>query len=111
MKAALRAIAALVTVVATAAYAGEDALSGRRASPVEKPSWEFALTAYPTVVRGGENYTSAIAAADRGPLHLEARYNYESIGARSAFVGWTFSGGEAITWELTPLLGGAWGTT
>ena len=75
-----------------------------------KPSWEFAITAYPTVVRGGENYTSAIAAADRGPLHLEARYNYESIGARSAFVGWTFSGGETITWELTPLLGGAWGT-
>ena len=65
----------------------------------------------PPIVRGGENYTSAIAVADRGPLHLEARYNYESVGARSAFVGWTFSGGEAITWELTPLLGGAWGTT
>ena len=93
------------------ALAGEDDGSGRRASPATKPSWEFALTAYPTVVRGGDNYTSAIAVADRGPLHLEARYNYESVGARSAFVGWTFSGGEAITWELTPLLGGAWGTT
>ena len=68
-------------------------LSGRRASPAEKPSWEFAITAYPTRVRGGENYTSAIGVADRGPLHLEARYNYESIGARSAYVGWTFSGG------------------
>ena len=63
------------------------------------------------MVRGGENYTSAIATADRGPLHLEARYSYESIGARSAFVGWTFSGGETVTWELTPLLGGAWGAT
>jgi hypothetical protein len=111
MKAAPRAIAVLVTVVATAAYAGEEAPSRRCASPVEKPSLEFALTAYPTVVRGGENYTSAIAAADCGPLHLEARYNYESIGARSAFVGWTFSDGDTVTWELTPLLGGAWGTT
>jgi len=111
MKAALWAIATLAAVIATMAQAGEDDHSGRRASPVEKPSWEFALTAYPTVVRGGENYTSAIAVADRGPLHLEARYNYESVGARSAFVGWTFSGGEAIIWELTPLLGGAWGTT
>ncbi len=111
MKAAPRVIATLLAIIATAALAAEDAPSGRRASPVEKPSWEFALTAYPTVVRSGENYTSAIAAADRGPLHLEARYNYESIGARSAFVGWTFAGGEAITWELTPLLGGAWGTT
>ena len=111
MKAALRAFAALAAVMATTALAGEDEGSGRRASPATKPSWEFAVTAYPTIVRGGENYTSAIAVADRGPLHLEARYNYESVGARSAFVGWTFSGGEEITWELTPLLGGAWGTT
>jgi len=43
-------------------------------------------------------------------LHLEARYNYESIGARSAFVGWTFSGGDTVAWEVTPLLGGAWGS-
>ena len=34
----------------------------------------------PPFVRGGDNYTSAIAVADRGPLHLEARYNYESRG-------------------------------
>jgi hypothetical protein len=111
MKASLRAFAAFTIVIATTALAGEDEHNGRRASPATEPAWEFAVTAYPTFVRGGENYTSAIAAADRGALHLEARYNYESIGARSAFVGWTFSGGETITWELTPLLGGAWGTT
>ena len=111
MKAVPRAVVALAAIIAAAAAAAEDDHSGRRASLPEKPSWEFALTAYPTIVRGGENYTSAIAAADRGPLHLEARYNYESVGARSAFVGWTFSGGETITWEVTPLVGGAWGTT
>ena len=109
MKAA--AVVAFITVIATAARAGENEGSGRRASAATDPSWEFAITAYPTDVRGGENYTSAIAAADHGPLHLEARYNYESVGARSAFVGWTFSGGEAVTWELTPLAGGVWGTT
>jgi hypothetical protein len=111
MKAALRAFAALAAIVATTALAGEDERAGSAASAPPDPSWEFALTAYPTAVRGGDNYTSAIATADRGPLHLEARYNYEAVGARSAFVGWTFSGGETITWELTPLLGGAWGTT
>jgi hypothetical protein len=111
MKAALRTIGALVAVVATTALAGEDDGGERPADPAAKPSWEFALTAYPTMVRGGENYTSAIATADHGPLHLEARYNYESVGARSAFVGWNFSGGDDIKWELTPLVGGAWGTT
>jgi hypothetical protein len=111
MNAALRAVFVFTIGMATAARAEEDAPGGRRASPTTDPSWEFAITAYPTVVRDGENYTSAIAAADRGPLHFEARVNYESVGARSAFVGWTFSGGDAVTWELTPLLGGVWGTT
>jgi hypothetical protein len=103
------AVAAIATLVfAPPAAAGESGGSAPEAAP---PAWEFALTAYPTAVRGGENYTSAIATADRGPFHLEARYSYESIGARSVFVGWNFSGGETITWELTPLLGGAWGAT
>jgi len=112
MKAALRGVAACAAFAAAAnAWAGEGDSSGRRVSRPEKPSWEFGVTAYPTSVRGGENYTVGIAAADRGPLHLEARYNYEGIGARSAFVGWTFSGGEALKWELTPMIGGARGTT
>jgi len=106
---AARIVAAIVAALACATAGAQEA-AGRRAAPPDRPSWEFALTAYPTDVRGGENYTSGIGAADRGPLHLEARYNYESIGARSAFVGWTFSGGDAITWEVTPLLGGAWGS-
>ena len=108
MKAAAT-IAALAAALASTVVGAEEG-AGRRAAPPEKPSWEFALTAYPTDVRGGDNYTSGIGVADRGPLHLEARYNYESIGARSAFVGWTFSGGDTIKWELTPLLGGAWGS-
>lgn len=108
MKVAAQALAFAAAVAATAALADEGA-TGRRASPAAKPSWAFGITAYPTVVRGGDDYTSAIAVADRGALHLEARVNYESEGARSAFVGWTFSGGEAVTWEVTPLLGGAWG--
>ena len=107
----LRVLVALVAVTATAAFAADEEKSASGASPASEPAWEFAISAYPTSVRGGENYTSAIATANHGPLHLEARYNYESIGARSAFVGWNFSGGEEVTWELTPLLGGAWGTT
>jgi hypothetical protein len=100
MTASQLAIAFVAAAATTTALAGDD---GR--------AWQFGITAYPTFVRGGGNYTSLIAAADRGALHLEARYNYESVGARSAFVGWTFSGGDAVTWALTPLAGGAWGDT
>jgi hypothetical protein len=111
MNAARAAIGLVAAAVAASAMAGDYEVNGRRVAPPENPSWEFALTVYPTFPRGGDDYVTAIAAADRGPLHFEARYNYESVGARSAFVGWTFSGGETVTWELTPLLGGAWGTT
>ena len=109
MKLPSLAIAALAACVSATALADDDH-GGRRASRPDKPSWEFAITAYPTAITDGDNYTSAIAVADRGPLHLEARYNYESVGARSAFVGWTFAGGDEVTWELTPIVGGAWGT-
>jgi len=100
-----------LAMLVPAANADEPVHSGRRASAPTRPSWDFAVTAYPTFVRSGENYTSAIAVADRGPVHIEARYNYESIGSRSAFVGWTFAGGESVTYELTPILGGVWGST
>jgi len=84
---------------------------GRRSAPPSKPDWSFAATLYPTIVRGGDNYTSGILAADRGPLHLEARSNYESQNSRSGFVGWTFSGGEAVTVEITPIVGAVSGST
>ena len=103
---ALAMSAAAVSMHATAA---EPAVA-----PVESSSagdaWQFAITAYPTDVRGGEHYTSVVGVADHGSLHLEARHNYESVNATSAFVGWTFSGGDAIAWEVRPLLGGAWGS-
>ncbi|HQR22717.1 MAG TPA: hypothetical protein PKV98_17745, partial [Burkholderiaceae bacterium] len=83
-----------MATIATTAFAAEEPPAGRRAARPDRPAWEFGLSAYPTFVRDGENYTSVIGVADRGPLHLEARYNYESIGARSAYVGWTWSGGE-----------------
>jgi len=81
------------------------------ATAAAESPWAFALSAYPTAVRGGPGFTTGVATADRGPLHLEARINYESVGARSLFAGWNVSGGDAVKWELTPLLGGAWGST
>jgi len=109
MKAPLLAALVLALPAGMPALADDTAAPGRRASRPDREPWEFAITAYPTQVRGGDSTTSAIAVADRGPLHLEARYGYEMKDSRSAFAGWTFSGGETLTWELTPLLGGGWG--
>ena len=105
----------LLTVAATwlaATCSADDNGAASHAAAAEPAApWAFALSAYPTAVRDGPRFTTGVATADRGPLHLEARVNYESVGARSVFVGWNFSGGDAVKWELTPLVGGAWGST
>ena len=49
--------------------------------------------------------------ADRGWLHLEARYNYEALDTGSAWIGYNFSVGEKLTLEFTPMLGGVFGKT
>ncbi len=81
---------------AASANAAERALSGT-------------VTGYYYLLPDQPNYGSAIASANYGALHLEARYNYEARASASAFVGWTFSGGDAVTWEITPIIGSLFG--
>jgi hypothetical protein len=51
-----------------------------------------------------------VAALNFGALRFEARHNYEARHATSAFVGWKFAGGDAVTYEVTPILGGLFGS-
>jgi hypothetical protein len=73
--------------------------------------WSFSASAYTYVVPDSENYVQPTFTADRGWLHLEARYNYEALDTGSAWVGYNFSGGEKLAWEFTPMLGGVFGDT
>ena len=76
----------------------------------EAPEWSFSASAYWNDVRSEDAFASGVVTADRGPLHLEGRANYEAIHAQSAFVGWTFSwGDEALKLDATPLVGGVTG--
>ncbi|HEX4780759.1 MAG TPA: hypothetical protein VH301_08410 [Usitatibacter sp.] len=81
------------------------------APPACAEGWDLAATGYWNVPRGESDFASGIFTADRGALHLEARANYEAIHAQSAFVGWTFSTGESLKLEATPIVGGVWGST
>lgn len=55
--------------------------------------------------RQSGSYASGIFTADHGQLHLEARANYEALHSQSAFVGWTFSGGDTVRLSATPIAG------
>ena len=80
------------------------------AAAPEGPGWEFAATGYWNAPKGDDAFASGIFAADRGALHLEARANYEAVHAQSAFVGWTFSWGEKVKLEATPIAGAVAGS-
>lgn len=55
------------------------------------------------------DFLTPVVALDRDALHLEARYNYEARNTGSVFVGWTFAGGDALAFSLTPILGVVYG--
>ncbi len=57
------------------------------------------------------NYAQPTFTVDRDWLHLEARYNYEDLETGSLWMGYNLGGGETVTWELTPMLGGVFGNT
>jgi hypothetical protein len=88
---------------------GLDAAQRRRLERATGTEWVAAATLQRAFVPGAPDTTLAIASADRGPLHLEARWNYEAIGAGTAFVGtnWRRDGEVALT--LVPMLGVAFG--
>lgn len=74
-------------------------------------AWSFSAFVYAYFVPNDREYLQPTFTADRGWLHLEARYNYEDLETGSAWVGYNFGGGEKLAWELTPLLGGVFGNT
>ena len=75
----------------------------------DEDAWSFSASAYTYLVPDSGNYVQPTFTADRGWLHLEARYNYESLDTGSAWLGYNFSGGDTLEWEFTPMIGGVFG--
>lgn len=74
-------------------------------------AWSFSASAFTYILSDGGNYVQPTVGADRGRLHLEARYNYENLETGSAWLGVNFSGGKTLEWAFTPMLGGVFGET
>ena len=74
-------------------------------------SWAFSASLYGYILPDSPDYLQPTVTADRGGLHLEARYNYEAPKTGSVWVGYNFSVGKDVTLEFTPMLGGVFGDT
>jgi len=77
----------------------------------EAGAWSFSASATTYVLPDEGNYVQPTFTADRGWLHLEARFNYENLETGSVWAGYNFSGGEKVEWEITPMVGGVFGET
>jgi hypothetical protein len=85
--------------------------SPSRTDSANDKTWSFSAQVYGYLVPESRDYVQPTFNSDYGWLHLEAKYNYESLETGSVWVGYNFSGGEKLAWELTPMLGGVFGNT
>jgi len=99
-------------LVLAAALAFTSALLAAQEEPApEEPAWEFNASVYGYFPPEDTDYGQPTVTADRGGLHLEARYNYEGIGTGSAWVGWNVGVGDALRLDATLMVGGVFGDT
>jgi hypothetical protein len=71
--------------------------------------WSFEASVSAYSVPHADDYLSPVFMADRGWLHLEARYNYEAMDTASLWLGCNFSFGEKLVLDVTPMLGVVFG--
>ncbi len=83
----------------------------RAAAPAEAPAWSLYASALAYFPPESEDYVSPVLTADRGTLHLEARYNYEGLRTGSLWAGYNVGGGDELRWEATVMGGVAFGDT
>ena len=76
----------------------------------EEPGFEFYASVY-GYDAPDDDYLQPSVTADRGALHLEARYNYEDASTTSVWGGWNFEGGETVSVEGTLMAGLVAGAT
>lgn len=107
----MRRVAIAVAVLLAGEIARAQTTNAPAAGAADDPGWSFAASAYTYILSDSRHYVQPTVSADRGRLHLEARYNYENLDTGSAWVGVNFSGGKTVEWELTPVLGGVFGET
>jgi len=71
--------------------------------------WSFTASVSGYLVPESRDYVNPNFTADRGSLHLEARYNYEALETGSVWVGYNFTTGDNLVFEFAPMFGGIFG--
>lgn len=110
MRSAAVLLAVMLAVGGVRAQEPPQPVGGAAAQSASAP-WTFSATGYWNMPRESGDYLSGIFIAEKSQLHLEARANYEAKHSQSAFIGWSFSGGETVQFKATPIVGFVGGST
>jgi hypothetical protein len=73
--------------------------------------WSFYASALAYLPPESQDYLSPVLTADRGRLHLEARYNYEALRTGSLWAGYNLSAGTKLVCDATLMAGAVFGDT
>jgi len=79
--------------------------------PHSTKQWEFTLITDGYIIPDQQSFVNPNFTADRGWLHLEARYNSEDFRTGSAWIGYNFAAGKKLALNVTPMIGGVFGNT
>ncbi len=80
-------------------------------APGSQPAWTASASLFAYWPADDDNYRSPSVSVDRDNLHLEGRYNYESLNTASLWLGYNYSFGDTVAVEFTPMIGGVFGDT
>ncbi len=105
LRRAIRALPAVLALCACPLLAQSTATAGTES----EKAWSYSASIYGYLLPESTDYLQPTVTADRGWLHLEARYNYEAARTGSFWVGYNFSVGKDVTLDFTPMLGGVFG--
>lgn len=109
-------LARACAAAAVFALAGHGALAQETQQPPVPPAaaandWTFDASAYTYFVPDANDFISPVVKADRGALHVEARYNYEGFRTGSVWLGYNVSTGEKLVLDFTVMVGAVMGDT
>ncbi|PWB72831.1 MAG: hypothetical protein C3F15_10570 [Holophagae bacterium] len=110
----LAAVAPVSALAQTTAATPGATSAGTAAGTVAEDSggvWAFSINAYAYLVPEDDDFLQPTVTADRGKLHLEARYNYEDFNTGSLWVGYNFSLDGEVTLTFTPMAAAVAGDT
>jgi hypothetical protein len=107
-------LAAFALIVSLASHAIAQTVSApptHNSRPPSTKPWEFSVITDGFIIPDQQSYVNPDFMADRGWLHLEARYNSEDFRTGSAWIGYNFTAGKKLVLNVTPMIGGVFGNT